>query len=559
MDDALSSRGLGDRLRPVPSPPDLGLPGRASTPIEIGGVGARWRGVESRLLTAFGATARQRGRWGLTVALVALAYFGAALAGNALKLTGNVDAVWPPAGVGIAAVYLGGLPLLPGVLIGDILADIPGSLPLSGLVGQTCGNMLEVAVAAMLLRRLVRHGSPLDRLDGLGRLLIAVLAGTAISATVGPISLLLSNAITSGELPGVMRTWFIGDSCGALIVVPLALAWLPPRRRPFNGRNVEAALALTTTVLLTEVGLRLQANGPVMFLVFPALIWAALRLGARGGTLAVLLTVGLTIRETAHQTGPFVVHSITNEVLGTQLYIAAAVVSTLVLVAIVAERELFAQRLNASRMRIVEAANAERRRLERDLHDGAQQRLTALSMRVASLQRTPTDEETGELLHHVSDELSLAIDELRELAHGIHPKVLTDFGLERAVENMAARSHVPVKVVAFLPTADRLDDTAESTAYFVVAESLANAERHSHCSAIRVRLALLHGILNVRVADDGRGGARVAPGSGLEGLRDRVESAGGTFHVISVAGGGTHVHAAIPVRSVEPSPGSTPA
>src|SRR5262245_3855060 len=247
MDDALSSRGLGDRLRPVPSPPDLGLPGRASTPIEVGAIGARWRLVESHLLTAIGLTARRRTRWVLSVALVALVYFGAALAGNALKLTGNVDAVWPPAGVGIAAVYLGGVPLLPGVLIGDILADLPGgSLPITGLIGQTFGNMLEVTVAALLLRRLVRNGSPLDRLDGVGRLLIAVLAGTAISATVGPISLFLSDAITSSELPGVMRTWFIGDSCGALIVVPLALAWLPLRARPFNGRNVEAAAALAT-------------------------------------------------------------------------------------------------------------------------------------------------------------------------------------------------------------------------------------------------------------------------------------------------------------------------
>jgi signal transduction histidine kinase len=550
LDDTLSARGLGDRLRPIPSPPDAGLTGRASTPIEVGDVGARWGGVDSRLLTAFGLTARRRVRWSLTVTLVALVYFGAALAGNALKLTGNVDAVWPPVGVGIAAVYLGGLPLLPGVLLGDILADLPGSLPLSGLIGQTCGNMLEVAVAAMLLRRLVRHGSPLDRLDGLGRLLVAVVAGTAISATVGPTSLFLSHAITSDELPRVMRTWFIGDSCGALLVVPLALAWLPSRPRPFNGRYVEAALALATTIVLTELGLRLDARGAVMYLVFPALIWAALRLGARGGTLAVLLTVGLTIHETAHQTGPFVVHSITNEVLSTQLYIAAAVVSTLVLVAIVAERESFAQRLNASRMRIVEAADAERRRLERDLHDGAQQRLTALSMRLGGLERTPTTKETGELLRQMSSELSLAIDELRELAHGIHPKVLTDFGLERAVENMAARSNVPVKVASFLPTPDRLDDAAESTAYYVIAESLANAERHSRCSAIRVRIALLHGVLNVRVADDGVGGARAVAGSGLEGLRDRVETAGGSFHVVSILGGGTHVHAAIPVRSV---------
>src|SRR5215831_15119432 len=230
MDDALSSRGLGDRLRPAPSPLDVGLSGRASTPIEVGAVGARWRLVESHLLTAIGLTARRRVRWVLSVALVALLYFGAALAGNALKLTGNVDAVWPPAGVGMAAIYLGGLSLLPGVLIGDILADLPGgSLPISGLVG-------------------------------LGRLLVAVLAGVAISATIGPTSLFLSNAITSGELPGVMRTWFIGDSCGALIVLPLALAWLPFRLRPFNGRNAEAALALATTVLLTEVGLRLEAN-----------------------------------------------------------------------------------------------------------------------------------------------------------------------------------------------------------------------------------------------------------------------------------------------------------
>jgi signal transduction histidine kinase len=550
MDDALSSRGLGDRLRPVPSPPGAGLSGRASTPIEVGDLRARWRGSELRLLTALGPTARGRVRWGLTVALVALVYFGAALAGNALKLTGNVDAVWPPVGVGIAAIYFGGLSLLPGVLIGDILADlVPTSLPTAGLIGQTAGNMLEVTVAALLLRRLVRHGSPLDRLDGIGRLLIAVVAGVAISATIGPTSLFLSGAITSGQLPGVVRTWLIGDSCGALIVFPLALAWLPWRPRPFNGRNVEAALALAATFVLTEIGLRVEANGPVMFLVFPALIWAALRLGARGGTLAVLLTVALTIRATAHQVGPFVVHSITNEVLGTQLYVAAAVLSTLVLVAIVAEREHFAERLTASRMRIVEAANAERRRLERDLHDGAQQRLTALAMHLNGLQHAPAAEERGELFRHLSSELSLAIDELRELAHGIHPKVLTDFGLERAVQNMAARSHVPVKVAAFLPESERIDETAESTAYYVIAESLANAERHSQCTAIRVRLTLLHGVLNIRVADDGVGGAEAAPGSGLEGLRDRVESAGGSFHVISVSGGGTHVHAAIPLRS----------
>ena len=230
---------------------------------------------------------------------------------------------------------------------------------------------------------------------------------------------------------------------------------------------------------------------------------------------------------------------------------AIAAVSTLVLMAIVAERERFAEGLRASRARIVEATSAESRRLERDLHDGAQQRLTALSMRLNDLQQAPppTPDETAHLLGEATAELSLAIDELRELAHGMHPTILSDFGLEQATKRMAARSHVAVQVVSLLP-AERLDETAESAAYYVIAESLANAEKHSRCSSIKVRLWLLNGVLHVRVSDDGVGGARPTRGSGLEGLRDRVESARGKFRLVSVPGKGTHIHALLPARSL---------
>src|SRR5262245_19083327 len=246
--------------------------------------------------------------------ILAGVYFGSALAGNALKLTGNVDAVWPPVGVGIAAVYLGGVRLLPGVLLGDILADLPHRLPLAPSIGQMCGNMLEVVVAALLLRRLVRSGSPLERLDGVGYLVASVLAGTVISASIGTMSLFRGGVISSHELTEVWRTWFLGDTCGALVVLPLALAWLLPRARPSRGRILEAAGIVAATVALTELGLRAHGHTPVMYLVFPALTWAALRFGARGGSTAVALTTMLVIWETAHSTGPFVVHSITDEV-----------------------------------------------------------------------------------------------------------------------------------------------------------------------------------------------------------------------------------------------------
>jgi signal transduction histidine kinase len=491
-------------------------------------------------------------RWRRDVAanlLVAGLYFGSALAGNALRLTGNVDTVWLPVGVGIVALYLGGLRLLPGVVVGDILADLPHRLPLAPSVGQTCGNLLEVVVAAMLLRRLVRTGSPLERLDGVGYLIVSVLAGTVISASVGTMSLFRGGVITSDQLPDVWRSWFLGDTCGALVVVPLALAWLLPRLRPFIGRILEAAVVLAATVALTELGLRIHGTSPVMYLVFPALTWAALRFGARGGTTAVAVTTTLVIWETAHSTGPFVVHSITDEVLSIQLYVAVAAVSTMVVAAIVAERELFAEGVSASRSRILEATDAERRRLERDLHDGAQQRLSALAIRLNAFEQDGEGSEAArDLLRRTNREIAQALDELRELAHGIHPAVLTDFGLEPALRNMAARSSVPVSVVAQLPPG-RLDATVESTAYYVVAESLANAQRHGRCTSVAVLLSLTEDALQVRVIDDGAGGARELPGSGLEGLRDRVESVGGSFVVLSVQGRGTHVYAAIPQQA----------
>jgi signal transduction histidine kinase len=498
-----------------------------------------------RLTTAHRLLANRRIRWLAGSLALMLAYNGAAQLSFHLEFAGPVAAiVWLPVGVAIGFLYFGGLHLWPGALAGDLLANDYGALTVAAGLAQTVGNLLEVVVATTLIRRLVPRGSPLESIRGLGRLLVALAIGVAISATIGTLSLRLAGVVHMHNVATVWRTWWLGDFVGALVVVPLALAWygpLPRNRSP--ARIVEAAAALTAVVVLSEISSR--SHRPVVYVVFPALIWAALRFGPRGASLAIALAVGITISNTTHYLGPFAYHSITRSVLNTQLFVAVAALSSLYLSAVVSERERFARELSASRSRLMGAADVERRRLERNLHDGAQQRLTwlAVDLRRAAARARKTPEDAPAVLEKAEEELELAIEELRDLAHGIHPSLLTDLGLATAVRGAALRSTVPITLVQ-LPDR-RVDETAETTAYYVFAEAVANAQKHSHASAIDVSIAVRDGTLLVEVADDGVGGARER-GLGLQGLRDRVETAGGRFWMTSAPGAGTVIGAAIP-------------
>jgi signal transduction histidine kinase len=211
-------------------------------------------------------------------------------------------------------------------------------------------------------------------------------------------------------------------------------------------------------------------------------------------------------------------------------------------------------KLTQSRARIVATADATRRRIERDLHDGAQQRLVALALELRLAQQTVPAELPAlrDGIGRVADELTAVLDELREISRGIHPAILSEGGLGPALRTLARRSAVPVQLD--VQSRSRYSPSVEVAAYYVVSEALANTAKHANASQVDVAVWEEHGNLRLRVSDDGIGGARPEEGTGLTGLGDRVEALGGSVEVTSPAGQGTLLDVSLPI---EPTDGAT--
>ena len=212
----------------------------------------------------------------------------------------------------------------------------------------------------------------------------------------------------------------------------------------------------------------------------------------------------------------------------------------------ITDRRRSEEELRASRARMLTAGMAERRRLERDLHDGAQQRLVALALdlRMARDQLAEDPEAVGELLDGAITDLRAAIDELRVLARGIHPAILTERGLVAALPELARRCPIPVDLTGV--SDERMPPEVESTIYFLVAEALTNAVKYSGAQRCALSVVRTSGTVAISVADDGRGGADPTLGSGLRGMADRVAAVGGSIDMDSPPGGGTTIVAKVP-------------
>ena len=657
--------------------------------------------------------------YGSSLALVAVGYYLAGRIGLELAyLDGAVAALWPPAGFGLAVLFLFGVRLWPGIVVGDLLLG-DYSTPFGTVLGQTVGNTLALVIAALVLRRLTGGRGELERVFDVLALVACAFLAAIISAAFGPMSLYLGDVIAADELGRVFRTWTLGDASGVLVLAPALLTWAASGWTDLRRRDlVEMAVMLAVLVALAE----LPPQRDVPYIVFPVLLWAALRLGPRGAATAILVVCSITVWNTAQSEGPFVRESITDSLLATQLFIAISAITSLILAAVTAERtgaaralaateaaqraladeqaalrrvatlvageappsrvfeqvteevgrllrlpgasvmhydgartatvvgawsedgeprvpvgasldldgdtvvakvlrsgtaqrvdryeetsgtlaetvrsfgyraavaapvtvggrlwgvlaaattsderlpeglerrlfdfaDLVAQalanadayeKLAASRARLVEVGDAERMRLERNLHDGAQQRLVsvALELNMVAAKFESDPRAAREVLTEAQDELDRGLAELRELARGIHPVVLTERGLGPALDALLSRAPIRVEITE-LPEG-RLPAHVEAAAYYVVAEAIANVGKYARASSATVSISRSNGAATVSVADDGVGGADPARGSGLRGLAARVEALNGHLDVDSAPGRGTRIRAQIP-------------
>src|SRR4051794_23825992 len=216
--------------------------------------------------------------YAISIALVAVAYYLAGRIGLKLAyLNGAVAAIWPPAGLGLAALFLYGVRLWPGIVIGDLwLGDY--STPFGTVLGQTLGNTLALVLAVVLLRRLTGGRGQLDRVFDVLALVGCALLAALVSAAFGPLSLRLGDVISAEELGRVFRTWTLGDACGVLVVAPALLTWASGGVRAIRRRDLVAgAIVVGALVALAE----LPPQRDVPYIVFPVLLWAALRFGPR--------------------------------------------------------------------------------------------------------------------------------------------------------------------------------------------------------------------------------------------------------------------------------------
>ena len=408
--------------------------------------------------------------------------------------------------------------------------------------GFVAYGVLGTTFVVLVLRKF-RRSSPRAR-----RVYLPLL----IAAVVAALWAILNGILTFVESPPAIVYDLFWWQVVSLTALPLAMLWGLLRARlarvhvgelvvhleetPVDGLRDELAVALEDPTLelglwIPDRGIYVDAAGGELSLPADDEERAVTLVEHEGAPLAVLVHDS-TLREE-----PRLVEAV-----------AAAARLALVNARLHAEVRAQLETVQESRARIAAAADEERRRIERDLHDGAQQRLVALALELRSAQRqlnTGDDAELAQVLASTADELQVAVEELRELAQGIHPGILTQGGLAHALEALAARSPLPVSVDA---TPDRFAPEVEATAYFVACEALTNVVKHAGASRATIAARRENGDLVIEVADDGRGGAD--PGSsGLRGLSDRVEARGGRLVVESPAGFGTRVRGEIPCGS----------
>jgi signal transduction histidine kinase len=499
--------------------------------------------------------------------LLAAAYYGAAKLGQTLRYTASVSAMWPPAGLGIAALYLWGLRWWPGVLLGEIVVNAElllddGTFPIGSLLGQQTGNMAEIIVGALLLRRLIGPNAAMDRVQQVGRMLLALGVATAISATAGTVSMFAGGVVDDSDAVEFWRTWWLADTSGGLVVLPLMLAWAHHASDAWRRiRTWEGAAVLASVSVLSVVAF--STHEPIWYTVFPALIWAAFRLGPSGATLSVAITAVVAIGERADDVGPFFKQPIDHRTLSTQLYIWVAALTALFVSCVVSERERASRELAETRRTERARALEERGRIARDLHDSVSQALFSTVLHTRTAQKALVQEggspsgRVGRSLGAIAGLTRSVQREMRALIFELHRDPLHN-GLVAAFARHASGVRTPDGLTIDVRGPGlrlALSEHVETQLFAIGREALVNVQRHAGASEAHVEVEAQPGQVVVEVRDNGRGfdPAIGHPGHfGLDSMRSRAAEIGGWIEITSAPGSGTLVRVCVPAETDSP-------
>jgi len=526
----------------------------------------------------------------LKVASLALVYHLAARLGLKMAYVQiNTSPVWPPTGIGLAALLIFGYNLWPGISLGVLVGSLLTGAPFEVAAGIALGNTLEALVGAYCLRHFLGFHNALDRIQDVVGLALSSLFSTALGASIGSITLLLTGAIVWQAVGSIWITWWIGDLLGALVVAPLLLVWATAPQNPITKRMVgEGAvlLALLAAVTWYVFGSKAYAgvlHQAMIYVIFPFVIWTALRLEQRGAATAVFLISGIAIWATSQGRGPFSLESKNDSLVLLQTFLGVVSLTSLILAAAATERrkasEALSQRveelatlneknawlveevrqgnqqLHALSQRLMRAQEEERLHLSRELHDESSQLVAALTMQLGLLER---DASRPEALNQRIAELKRATNEiqdnLHQLAVNLRPASLDHLGLVTALEQytdeFGQKYHIRTDFEAVGMQEKRLPIEIEIALFRIVQESLTNVALHAQANRVDVLISRSETRVVAMIEDDGVGftlSPTVTENTlGLFGMRERVEMLGGRLTLESSPGKGTTLTAEVP-------------
>jgi signal transduction histidine kinase len=529
--------------------------------------------------------------WGRYLAgniAVGAGYWLLAKLGSVVLFTGSVQAVWLPVGFAAAAFYLGSLRWFIGAAVADLVLGT-GIYPfhyqlLATAEGTmvTVGNTLEVVLAAYLMRRWLGRGTTLERPRDVSAMGLALAAGVTVSVMIGVFSIWWEERLPLSVLWSTAYTWWLGDLSGGLLVTPLLLVWGQGLRSwPWRRARLATALrsarrgpasiswrrvAQVTIIVGLVAGVSVVAFGiqfPLPYIVFPALILAAVNMGLRGATASLSVALAVAIGMTAARSKPFAYQSITTEALDTQLYILTATLTTLTLGAAVSARRRAAAELATAQKRAAEEAEAERQRIARDLHDSVSQTLFTLGLHAgiarheAARAQLPQGSTLPGALEDVAGLAQAALLEMRASIFDLRGGAVAEQGLVTALAAhgaaLAVRHDVKIRVTgpeSRLPLAPQ----AEEQLFRIGQEAITNAVKHSGCPQVSAEVLLAEAaggdarvVLVVR--DQGVSfdpAASYAGHLGLGLMRSRAADIGGSAQIVSRPGEGTTVRVSVP-------------